>query len=169
MAASVHGSTPRRGQALTTNIRKEQEIWFIDINADNESKSLKTVGFCRKVPLHPALIAEGFLEYVRGLPANGPLFPDLTPDRFGRRGRNGAKIIGRWVRACGIIDPRKAPNHAWRHRFKDLCRAARIEKAIHDALTRHTSRDVGDGYGLGYPLPVLADAIAMLRIAGRLV
>ena len=31
-----------------------------------------------------------------------------------------------------------------------------------DALTGHASRDVGDGYGLGYPLPVLVAAIARL-------
>jgi integrase len=149
-------------QSLVRDIRESKGVWYLDINSDHETKSLKNTGSARKVPLHPALIEEGFLSYIRRLPADGPLFPDLTPDRFGRRGGNGTKIIGRWVRASGITNPRKAPNHAWRHRFKDVCRGAGIEKAVHDALTGHASGDVGDGYGLGYPLGVLATAIAKL-------
>lgn len=105
-------------QSLVRDIRESKDVWYLDINSDHETKSLKNAGSVRKVPLHPALIEEGFLDYVRTLPADGPLFPDLSPDRFGRRGGNGTKIIGRWVRASGITNPRKAPNHAWRHRFK---------------------------------------------------
>ncbi len=149
-------------QARVSDIRTEGKITYLDINADDPSKSLKNAGSARKVPLHRAIIAEGFLKYVAKLPKDGPLFPDLTPDRFGRRGGNGTKIIGRWVRAAGITDPRKAPNHSWRHRFKDLCRGAGIEKAVHDALTGHSSGDEGDKYGLGYPLATLAKAVEKL-------
>ena len=149
-------------QSLVRDIRQEGSIWFLDINADEEHKSLKNSGSVRKVPLHPALINEGFLDYVRSLSPQGPLFPDLKPDRFGRRGGTGTKNIGRWVRALGITDQRKAPNHAWRHRFKDVCRAAGIEKPVHDALTGHSSADVGDSYGLGYRLDTLHTAIQKL-------
>lgn len=132
-------------QSLVKDVRQEDGNWFLDINADDPGKTLKNSGSARKVPLHPALIEEGFLTYVGALPKNGPIFPDLTPDRFGRRGGNATKVLGRWVRAQGITDPRKSPNHAWRHWFKDQCRAAAIDKAIHDALTGHSSGDVGDG------------------------
>ena len=135
----------------------------MDINADHPSKSLKNIGSVRRLPLHPAVIEEGFLHYVRSLPKDGPLFPDLKPDRFGRRGGNGTKTIGRWVRSLGITDKRKAPNHSWRHRFKDVCRAAGIPKEIHDALTGHVSGEVGDRYGSeGYPLKRLAEAVKKL-------
>jgi hypothetical protein len=39
-----------------------------------------------------------------------------------------------------------------------------IEKAVHDALTGHASSDVGDQYGLGYPLETLAAAIKKLPV-----
>jgi integrase len=149
-------------QSLVSDVRKQGAIHYLDINADDPGKSLKNAGSARRVPLHPAVIAEGFLEYVASLPKDGPLFPDMAPDKFGRRGGNATKIIGRWVRKQGITDPRKAPNHSWRHRFKDECRNAGIEKAIHDALTGHASDDEGDRYGLGYSLPVLAAAVAKL-------
>src|ERR1700730_4064104 len=51
-------------------------VWCLAIRLDNrgEDGSLNTEGSERKVPLHPAIIAEGFLDYVRSLPKNGPLF-----------------------------------------------------------------------------------------------
>jgi hypothetical protein len=116
------------------------------------------------VPVHPALIAEDFLVYVESLPKLGPLFPKLTPDRFGRRGGNGSNTIGRWVRTTvGITDRRKAPNHSWRHKFADQCRKVGIRREVRFALDGHASSDVGDGYGSeGHPLRVLADAIGKL-------
>jgi integrase len=150
-------------QSLVSDVRSEAGIYYLDINADDPGKSLKNSGSARRVPLHPAIIAEGFLEYVKGLPKGSPLFPDMAPDVFGRRGGNATKILGRWVRRQGIADPRKAPNHSWRHRFKDECRNAGIEKSVHDALTGHTSGEVGDKYGLGYSLPTLAAAVGKLQ------
>jgi integrase len=149
-------------QAHTTDIRQGQGIWYLDINEDH-GKRLKNRGSVRKVPLHHAVLDEGFLAYAKSLPA-GPLFPDLTPDRFGSPGGTVTKRLGRWIRSLGIKDPKKVPNHSWRHRFKDLCRGAGIEKAVNDALMGHASSDVGDGYGLGYPLKTLAEAIEKIPV-----
>src|SRR5947208_2692607 len=44
----------------------------------------------------------------------------------------------------------------------DLCCGAGIEKAVHDALTGHSSSDEGDRYGLGYSLATLAKAVEKL-------
>ena len=150
-------------QARKSDVRREAGIWYLDINFEH-GKKLKNVGSARKVPLHRAILDESFEEYVRSLPGDSLLFPELTPDRFGSPGSKATKVIGRWTRGLGITDPRKAPCHSWRHRFKDICRRAGIEKAIHDALTGHASGDVGDQYGLGYPLETLAEAIAKLPV-----
>jgi integrase len=149
-------------QAYTSDIRQDQGIWYLDIN-ENHGKRLKNAGSVRKVPLHHALIDEGFLAYAESLP-EGPLFPDLKPDRFGSPGGTATKRLGRWIRSLGIDDPKKVPNHSWRHRFKDLCRGAGIEKAVNDALMDHASSDVGDRYGLGYPLKTLAEAIEKIPV-----
>jgi integrase len=151
--------------AMVADLRVEDGINIIRIDPVNreEGGSVKNRSSIRSVPLHPALIAEGFLDYVSDLPKHGPLFPGVTPDRFGKRGGNGSKTIGRWVRnTVEITDPRKAPNHSWRHRFADQCRRAGISRDLRFALEGHARSDVGDSYGEGYPLGVLAEAINKL-------
>ncbi|UHC19412.1 site-specific integrase [Methylobacterium currus] len=127
-----------------------QDISEVDgipvMHFDAEAGSLKNVGSERTVPLHSALVTAGFLDFVRRQKA-GPLFPDLPPDKFGKRGGNGTKILGRWVRGLGLTDPRLAPNHSWRHRFKTLARNHGLASDVTDAITGHAHRSVGDGYG----------------------
>jgi integrase len=150
-------------QALTTDVRQEDDVWVLSISADS-TKTLKNEGSARLIPLHLALIAEGFLDYVRGLKA-GPLFPDAAPDRFGRRGGNATKALGRWLRVnLDITDPRKVAGHSWRHRFKDLCRRFGVPKDIHDRLTGHAAGDAGSAYGLGFQVATLAEAIGKLPV-----
>lgn len=118
----------------------------------------------RKIPIHPALIAEGFLDYVAGLPANpdGPLFPSIRPDPNGGRVGPATHKSGRWVRGVvGITDPKKGPNHSWRHRLEDELRKIRAPEELVDAITgRFNPRNAGAGYGKGYrgmPDEVLKD------------
>ena len=70
---------------------------------DPEAGSLKTSGSERIIPLHPALIETGFLKFAAKTKA-GPLFAALSPDKFGKRGGNGTKVIGRFVRQLGLTD-----------------------------------------------------------------
>jgi integrase len=150
-------------QARRADARQEAGIWFPDINAE-QGKKLKNVGSARRIPLHRAIFEEGFREYLGSLPRESMLLPELKPDRFGSPGGKATKMLGRWIRGLGITDPRKAPSHSWRHRFKDACRRAGIEKAVHDALTGHATSGVGDQYGLGYPLETLAEAVEKLPV-----
>ena len=57
--------------------------WSLHIHANGPGRSLKNPQSRRHVPLHPALIAEGFLDYLHALPKGSPLFPDVGLDKFG--------------------------------------------------------------------------------------
>ncbi|WP_024510062.1 DUF6538 domain-containing protein [Bradyrhizobium sp. ARR65] len=111
-----------------------------------EAGSLKTSGSERIVPLHPALIESGLLNFVSRV-KSGPLFADLSPDKFGKRGGNGTKVIGRFVRQLGLKDPRLSPSHSWRHRIKTLGRKYGLAQDILNAITGHGSKSVADSYG----------------------
>jgi integrase len=118
-----------------------------------EAGSLKTAGSERVVPLHPAVIEAGFLQFVSKLPV-GPFFPGLPPDVFGKRGGNGTKVIGRWVRSLGLTDRRISPSHSWRHRFKTLSRRYELMSDIANAITGHHRKTVADTYG-EFPIEAL--------------
>ena len=131
-------------QLRKEDVGQHDGVWCLHIT--HAAGSLKTGSSERLVPLHPALIEAGFLRFMEASRA-GPLFPDLPPDRFGSRGGNGAKVLGRWVRGLGITDPRVQPNHAWRHRFVTLVRRHGLAENLGAALTGHAPKTVGEAYG----------------------
>lgn len=111
--------------------------------------SLKNAHSERDIPIHPALIERGFLEFVKSA-GDGPLF-------YGRSGRNAARPrtndpdkprkhaskgvtnrLSEWIRKQGFTDCRKAPNHALRHWFKTACIKAGIQDSLADAIQGHT-------------------------------
>jgi integrase len=81
-------------------------IWCMKIMP--EAGSVKTSGSERIIPVHPALEESGFLKFALQK-KTGPIFSELSPDKFGKRGGNGTKVIGRFVRQLGITDPRISP------------------------------------------------------------
>lgn len=148
------------GQARARDLREEDGYVFLDLNTLEEDQSLKSATSKRPVPLHPELLACGFGEYVASLKKarDARLFPDLHADSRGTYTASWSKWWGRYARQIGINDRRKV-FHSFRHNFKDACRRAGIEEAIHDALTGHSHKSVGRSYGLGYPVVTLAQAI----------
>ncbi|TNC08249.1 integrase [Methylobacterium terricola] len=124
-----------------------------------EAGSLKNENSERTIPVHPNLIAQGFLEFVASAKP-GPLFTELPPDRFGSRGGNGSKVLGRWIRSLGMVDPRMQPNHGWRHRFSTLSR----DKGLREDVTIYMlgrQKSVSGAYG-GYGLPMLLEQISRI-------
>lgn len=160
------------GQALVSDIRREGDVWFLDINEVDAGKSLKTKSSRRMVPLHPELIRCGFLGYVRELAAAGEtrLFPLLKANASGKLTANWSKWFNRVKREeAGILVPARAMKdfHSFRHGFKDACRAARIPEEVSDALTGHSGGGIGRRYGSnGIPLDVKADAVKLVRFDG---
>jgi integrase len=147
------------------DIKRVGSTWVLDVpDGKNE-------GAARKIPLHSKLIAEGFLDYWRKLPKDGPLFRDLADGRYGRAG-TATKNIGRWLRQVqketGVLlveEPRFAPNHSWRHRFKSEARRVGedqrpiMSEETSDALTGHYEGKVSREYGEYYVASVLRPAI----------
>ena len=135
-------------QLRVQDVIKRDGTWIIRITGEAGSK--KNENSERLVPVHEALLREGFIDFINKAPS-GPLFVDLKPDRFGNRGGSGPKIIGAWRRKLGITDVRVGPNHSWRHRFKTLCRQHGVSLDVADALTGHGRKSEGDRYGVFSP------------------
>ncbi|MBL6459325.1 hypothetical protein JMJ55_28810 [Belnapia sp. T6] len=135
------------------DVRQDGGVWVLDIRPTAE-RAGKNDTFQRLIPVHPSLAQEGFLQYVQTLPAApaGPLFPDLPVAADGTRTGTATVVHRRWLRGkVGIMDPRKAPAHSWRHRMEDELRKVRALPEVVDAITgRHNPRNAGAGYGRGF-------------------
>jgi integrase len=131
-------------QLRAEDIIKIDAIWCMKFDPD--AGSLKTSSSERIIPLHPALLDRDFLKFVATV-KSGPLFAALSPDKFGKRGGNGTKMIGRFVRQLGLKDVRLSPSHSWRHRIKTLGRKHGLAQDILNAITGHASKSVADSYG----------------------
>lgn len=127
---------------------------------------LKNINSRRRIPIHPVLIACGFLDLVQQQGA-GYLLPDLKPNPRGKLGGYFSYWFSGYLRKkVGISDPRKV-FHSFRHTFKDTCRNVGIEEAVHDALTGHQSPLASRSYGNEqFPLEPLFKAIGQFDIAG---
>lgn len=112
----------------------------------------------RRVPLHPQLIAMGFLDFVAKAPA-GPLFSNKLGG-----GGNARDKVRQWVRSLPIdLRPGLSPNHAWRHRHTTLLRLHGVPDDVVDAVQ---GRAIGRGRSAGgygkVPLALRAQHIARL-------
>lgn len=135
---------------------------------DDDGLSVKNAHSLRTVPLHPKLIAEGFLSYVNALPAGSDLWPDMRKDNlFGRRSGTGGRRMANWLRkTVKIMDTNISPNHSWRHTFMDACRRVVMPLEVRSALTGHSGQmDESSSYGagMGSMVQVLAEHLAKVR------
>ncbi|NOJ44731.1 site-specific integrase [Bradyrhizobium archetypum] len=136
-----------------SDIREDEEagvplMWFLrDTKA---GRRLKTKTSERVVPVHPQLVALGFLKYVTARRKEGEqawLFPSVAPQHKGSLSA-WSKWWGRYLRNhVGLKDSRKV-FHSFRHGFQDALRRTTPDEELRDALTgRSSGKSVGRTYG----------------------
>ena len=107
------------------DIRHEDGIWFLDFTEESEAdervtKSVKTAGSKRKVPVHPQLLGLGFLSYVETVSKQGAtiLFAKWVPTR-GRASPAAEEWFREFLRETGLRDETHGQcilgMHAFRH------------------------------------------------------
>jgi integrase len=129
-------------------------IPIIRISPAEDGGTIKNAGSERDVPLHPAIIERGFLEFVKTRPKGGPLFYGgknamPRPRQSETAGHASDGVINRvreWIRENGFDNPRKAPSHAFRHWFKTKCADLDIPDSVADAIQGHTDQSAAAGY-----------------------
>ena len=156
-------------QSTKEDLATVQGVPVLRIHVEgDEGRSLKNEESARMVPIHPALVAEGFLDYVAGLPAGSPLFSDVKPDAvFGKRSITAGRKVSKWLKGTvGITDERVSPSHSWRHWFIDRCREVVMPGEIRSAITGHSGKvDESAGYGDGMRslVVVMGEHLAKVR------
>ena len=141
--------------AHTRDIVLVEGVWVMKIRRKYRSpdQRLKTVVSTRDVPLHSAPLTEGFLDYVKSV-GDGPLFPQLRLDGYGRRAGQAATDLSDWLRnVVKITDPNK-PFYSHRHTAISYLRNTRlpdgspaVKEDVERYLTGHARQGAHAGYG----------------------
>jgi integrase len=133
--------------AHTRDIVFMDGVWVMKIRKKYRSpdQRLKTKVSIRIVPLHSALLAEV---------SDGPLFPQITLDAYGRRNGKVSKPLSDWLRnVVEITDPNKV-FHSHRHTATSFLRNTFtpdghpvVKEDVERYLTGHAGKGAHAGYG----------------------
>ncbi|MFT4181541.1 MAG: integrase [Rhizobium sp.] len=136
-----------------TDVYEVEGHWFVHIRV-GDGRTTKTRKR-RKIPVHQALIAEGFIDFVKSRPA-GKLFPGGTAED---------QRIREWLHdgpLKGLVDP-PSPNHGFRHLFEDALFGGVNHKAALYIAGRASGTSADDYGGSDLRLIELANEMAKLR------
>jgi integrase len=154
-------------QLLVKDIRYVAELGhYINISDEAEHAKLKNASSRRRVPVHPVVVACGFIDYVQQVKPAKLLFPHLKANPRGKLAGYFSNFFSQYLRQRVRITDKRKVFHSFRHTFKDICRKVGIEEAVHDALTGHTNNSVSRRYGNEqFPLEPLFEAMQRYDIA----
>lgn len=162
-------------QLAIEDVKVENGIPYLDINEKaligGEAKSVKSGAGHRRVPLHPDLLALGFMDFVakraKQDKPNVRLFKEIKFGVDGQASTEYSKIFGRLMDSVGLTDPLLV-FHSFRHTAEDAFRDAECQPYIIDQIIGHANLTSGGKYGKGAKLPVLAKAVADMQLPVRL-
>jgi integrase len=128
---------------------------------------LKTKAARRTVPVHPELVAIGFLDHVARQAAAGHdrVFPELKPDRRGYRTDALQKAVNRQIERAGAKGDRQS-FHSLRHTWRDALREGGVSRDAVLAMGGWKSGGTEELYGGGLRPSTLAREIAKVQYPG---
>jgi len=149
-------------QLHRADVRKEEDIWFLDIN-DEGDKQVKNEQSKRRVPLHPELLRLGFLNYVETIAPNenDRVFPLLRPGGpDDKLGFFFTKWWSRYRKDVGVYE-KGLDYHSFRASVATKLAQANVSLEVRNELLGHEGKSTDErNYQKGFPLKLLADAIA---------
>lgn len=166
LAALTGARIAELAQLWGKRVLKVDGVHVLRLAPAEDGGSLKNEGSERDVPIHPAMVEQGFLEWVieKG---EGPLFykKAVRAKEGGRHASKGvSNHLAEWIREQGFTDKRKAPNHALRHWFKSAMLRAGVQDSIADAIQGHKGNQGEAGRYRHVDVKTMAEAIGKLKV-----
>jgi integrase len=133
---------------------------------EQEQKSRKNQNAERDIPLHPILLRAGFLEFVQRQRESGAdwLFPDLKPNKYGKRTYRVSRLFAAYLKQLGITDDEKV-FHSFRHSIRRILRGRAPEEMV-DLICGHSDGKTGRRYGRGADMRPLDEVIRLIDYGG---
>jgi len=168
LALFTGGRAQELAQLRVVDVIERDGIWAIFIS--KEAGKIKTKASQREIPLHPAIIQRGFLEYVERIRAAG--HERLFPEAWDTQNGPGDKL-SRWFavyrKSLKIGSLKKGDGlpvkcfHSFRHCFINELKQAGADTLKIKQLSGHDDPDIATGrYGKGYPLQPIYEVVCLL-------
>jgi len=136
-------------QLRAVDVREKDGIRYLQITNEGEGQSVKTSASRRDVPVHRAVIREGFMKFVASIPKGGYLFGALSGRTNERKAAGASQNYMRWLRSVVGITDKRLVSHSWRHRMEDQLREIDAPEEVAAAITGRTRFGSRAGYGKG--------------------
>lgn len=153
-------------QLWGSSIRRVGQTWVMSIRAAPDGGRLKNRWSERDTPIHQAIIDEGFLDFVAEC-GQGPLFYMRSSGDPNKKHatKSVCNRVAAWIRSQeGFQDPRKAPNHAFRHWFKTELGGLGVPDSLSDAIVGHGKKSDADKYR-HYTVQVKAPVVNRVQVS----
>lgn len=151
-------------QLHTDDLKERDGIWHLDINNQGK-KTLKNKASKRLIPLHPALIETGFIEYVQSVDHHR-IFPGC---KYRPGAGNYSNNFGNWMRRIliesGIKNKgdRSITFHSFRHGFITVLKRLKLDRTFVQQLSGHSMTGTADReYFEGHLLKDLMETISQI-------
>ena len=141
-------------QLIKSDIKQENEIYYIDIKITEDGRRIKTISSIRKVPLHPEIL-EDVLAYMKTIKRKN-LFT-IKASQFAIDYSNFKKSLG---------FGRKLVFHSYRNTLQNKLKQARVEGMIINELAGHGPNDedkLTDDYTYKYGVDILYEKILKVK------
>ena len=165
LAACSGARAGELAQLWAERVRNIDGVPAMELRPAEDGGTFKNAGSERKVPLHPALVEAGFLDFVKSK-GRGPLFYGRVTGRGERHVSKGTvNHLAGWIRKQpGFDNLRKSPNHALRHWWKSTASRVGISDSRADHLQGHVGQGEAAGYRHFHDLHSLAEDVARIPI-----
>jgi integrase len=121
----------------------------------------KTAASRRRFPLHPAVLAAGFMQHVESVPEDASIFPLNRGGPNDDLAKHGRDRVDSLMRQIGVWEKDRKGVHSLRHSWKSIVRHYVKRDDVSDYLSGSTAKSESAKYGV-YPLPTLAREIARI-------
>jgi integrase len=150
-------------QLWAERVREIDGVLVLELRPAEDGGTFKNIGSERVVPLHPALVQAGFLDFVAA--KRGPLFYGRNTGSGERHASKGTvNHLAGWIRKQpGFNNPRKAPSHALRHWWKSKASQIGIPDSRADAIQGHKTQGEASTYR-HFSLLTLAGDVAQMPV-----
>ena len=141
LAACSGARAGELAQLWAERVREIDGVLAMELRPAEDGGTFKNSGSERIVPLHPAIIRAGFLDFVRDV-GQGPLFYGRVTGQGSLHASKGTiNHLAGWIRKQpGFDNPRKAPSHALRHWWKSAASRVNVPDSRADAIQGHRTQ-----------------------------